>query len=114
MDKPMNYDPNLTNSGSMATQRVRLTFGQWHWRRTVETTVGGNCTGFEVISTAIESVWEDLPGADHDSEIALIWLANAEGDELLCEDDDRRGSDWLKDMLISAEIVAIEPDSRHD
>lgn len=112
MKETMNYDPNLTNSGRMAKQVVRLTFGQWQWRRTLEVTVGGNCTGFDVIDTAVNNAWEELPAADYDDEIARITLLNADGDELYCEDDEGRGVDWLRDMLIAAEIVSIEPDAQ--
>nr|MCD4237043.1 DUF5406 domain-containing protein [Escherichia coli] len=50
----MNYDPNLTSCGRMAKQTVRLTFGLWEYRETFEVTVGGNLTGLDVISCAIE------------------------------------------------------------
>jgi len=96
----MNYDPNLTNSGRMATQTVELTFQQWEYTATETTTVGGNCTGLDVIESAIENIEEEL-GYD-DGEIILT---NADGGTLVCE----LWEEKLKDMLVCARIVAITP-----
>ncbi|SQM81178.1 Uncharacterised protein [Escherichia coli] len=57
----MNYDPNLTLYGRMAKQTVLLTFGLWEYRETFEVSVGGNLTGLDVISCAIESLYATLP-----------------------------------------------------
>ncbi len=106
----MNYDPNMTNSGRMAKQTVRLTFGMWEYRKTVETEVGGNCTGLTVIDCAVSNVYEELPenryGATY---LVMKSLADPE-DTLQCEDDEDQGGYWLKDMLVGAEIIAIRPD----
>ena len=104
----MNYDPNMTSSGRMAKQTVRLTFGCWDYRKTVETVVGGNCTGFNVIDTAVGRVYEELP-----EERGAVYIVLERGDDTLyCDADEERGEEWLRDMLIAAEIVAIEPDGR--
>ena len=95
----MNYDPNLTLSGRMATQTVRLTFGQWEYRKTMDVRVGGNCRGFAVIGGAVEIARDKLDGR--------ITLKNTDGDELTCEDDDD-DPDWLEDMLLNAQIISIE------
>lgn len=107
----MNYDPNLTNSGKMAVQTVKLTFASWEYRaeRTVE--VGGTCKGFSVIESAVYRAWEGLEFDQCGNvEYANITLTDSKGEELICEDDDDRGEDWLKDMLISAEIISIIPE----
>jgi hypothetical protein len=104
----MNYDPNFVLSGRMAQQRVRLTFGTWEFRKTVETVVGGNCRGMTVIDCAIEDVYERL---DTDNWGAKeIVLVKEDGDELTCPDEEYDGYEFLKNMLIAAEIVSIEPE----
>ena len=109
----MNYDPNLTNSGRMAMQTVRLTFGLWEYRREMEVQVGGNCTGLTVIESAVEQAYEKLERLGvylSDETYAVIYMDSADGTESMeCADEDDEGEDWLKDMLIKAEIVSIEP-----
>lgn len=57
----MNYDPNMVNSGRTATQRVRLTFGVWDYRKTMDVLVRGNITGLQVIEAAIDNAYAELP-----------------------------------------------------
>lgn len=112
MSSPMNYDPNLTSCGHYARQTVRLTFGQWDYRKTFEVQVGGNCNGLSVIESALDQVLEGLPTALHDDELSVLILErirDGEVDELVCEDEQFRYDYWLKQMLIAAEIVAIVP-----
>ncbi|MGE4335342.1 MAG: DUF5406 family protein [Pigmentiphaga sp.] len=110
MSETMNYDPNMTNSGRMAKQTVRLTFGMWEYRKTVETEVGGNCTGLTVIDCAVSNAYEELPENRYGTAyLVMESLADPE-DTLQCEDDEDQREDWLKDMLVGAEIIAIRPD----
>lgn len=107
----MNYDPNLTLCGRMAKQTVRLTFGLWEYRETFEVTVGGNLTGLDVISCAIESLYATLPYEEvrdkRTGETDIMATINI--GELTCQDEDLSGELWLAAMLISAEIISIEP-----
>lgn len=107
----MNYDPNLTLCGRMAKQTVRLTFGLWEYRETLEVTVGGNLTGLDVISCAIESLYETLPYEEVRNERTggTDIMATINIGELTCQDEDLSGELWLAGMLISAEIISIEP-----
>lgn len=104
----MNYDPNMTNSGRMAKQTVRLTFQQWEYTAEIEQVVGGNCTGLSVIDCAVENAYDQL---DTDRNIPFISMTAPGGEVLQCDDDEDRGEDWLKDMLVRAEIVSIETDA---
>jgi hypothetical protein len=110
----MNYDPNLTLCGRMAKQTVRLTFGLWEYRETFEVTVGGNLTGLDVISCAVESLYESLPNEKilnlDTGEIDTV--ATIQIGELECMDEDVLGEVWLAGMLIAAEIINIEPDGK--
>lgn len=102
----MNYDPNMTSSGRMARQRVRLTFGEWHFRSTVEVDVGGNCTGLTVIDSAVDTVYGQLN--ETASGIPAIYLEGDGNETLECADDEDEGEDFLKEMLVAAEILSIE------
>lgn len=110
----MNYDPNLTCSGNMATQQVRLTFALWTYRAVIEVSVGGNCTGLEVIDCAVGNAYNTLPQVGiygSDETYAVINMADPidPDSQLQCCDDDERGESWLRDMLIGAEITSITP-----
>lgn len=110
---PIDYDPNLTMCGRMAKQTVRLTFGQWRHRGTFDVSVGGNITGLDVIRAAVDNLFESL------STVPFFNDETGENDEmstislgrLQCMDDDLRREEWLADMLISAEIINIEPET---
>lgn len=106
----MDYDPNMVYSGRMANQQVRLTFGLWDYRNEMTVTVGGNCQGLTVIEAATENAYEMLFGDEEDDASASIVLTRANGDRLLCEDDNSECENWLKNMLIAAEIVSITAD----
>lgn len=110
----MDYDPNLTLCGHMAKQTVRLTFGQWQYRGMFEVTVCGNITGLDVIRSAIDNLFEELPTVpfyndetEEDDEMVVINLGSLE-----CQDDELRGEEWLGDMLICAEIININPEAK--
>jgi len=115
----MDYDPNMTLCGRMAKQTVRLTFAMWKHRATVEVEVGGNCTGLTVIDCAVGMAYDQLEQkpflndqCKRDS-CAVILMPSMESDSVLeCTDEELKGDDWLKDMLVSAEILAIRPDQQ--
>jgi hypothetical protein len=102
----MNFDPNLTLCGRTATQAVNLTFQIWDYAKELTQSVDGNLTGLDVILAAVEQAYEELPA---DVGCASLRLVNAEGVELHCADDENEGYQWLKDMLVKAEIVDIQP-----
>lgn len=105
----MNYDPNMVLCGRMAKQTVRLTFGIWEYRCTKEVVVGGNCTGLQVIETAVESLYDKLP--EDEWGVKFITM-ESEKENHENSDEEERGEEWLKDMLIAAEIITIEPYGR--
>ena len=119
MPEIMDYDPNLTNSGNVATQLVRLTFGMWKYRAVIEVPVGGNCTGLTVIDCAVSNAYDGLEQRGimgSKKTYAVLNMPSLEDPEdfLECDEDEShnghlRGEDWLKDMLVAAEIVSITP-----
>lgn len=100
----MNYDPNLNSGGRTTNQKVRLIFGQWEYRFTTEVDVLGNCSGKSAIDSALTNFYDSLEG-----DFPEIILKKQNGDELIECDDEQRGEAWLENMLISAEIISIEP-----
>lgn len=107
----MNYDPNMTMCGRLTKQTVRLTFGQWKYRQTYEVVVGGNLTGLDVITCAVESLYASLPcdyfHDDTGEEQAVATIAIG---DLECSDEECLGEQWLGEMLVAAQIINIEPD----
>ncbi|MDO8908885.1 MAG: DUF5406 family protein [Pseudohongiella sp.] len=102
----MNYDPNLTLCGRMATQTVDLTFQLWQYKYSTRATVGGNCTGMDVIDAAIGFAFDHIIGGD---DYAAITMVDDSGKLCECVDTDGREVDWLREMLVKAEIVDIQP-----
>ena len=117
MSEIMNYDPNLTCSGNMASQVVRLTFGLWQYRSQMDVTIGGNCMGLDDVSAAVSAAYEALEqrnirNSNETYSMILLVDSNDPGQELECCDDDpdcATGDDWLGNMLIAAEIISITP-----
>ena len=109
----MNYDPNVTCSGSMAKQTVKLIFGKWHYRTERTVKVGGNCTGLTVISFAVRQVYDSLEYTEYKGkEYAKITMTDADNTtDFESEDEEYGCEDWLSDMLISAEIIDITSDA---
>jgi hypothetical protein len=101
VDEIMDYDSDLVLCGRMANQKVRLTFGDGVYRATKEVVVNGNCTGLSVIEYAVEIVYRGLPCGSDGKEIELY---SGHGGTLFMSDDEGREDEWLKDMLIAAEI----------
>lgn len=99
----INFDPNMNYSGNMSYKTIRLTFGVWDYRLTKEVTVGGNGSGFHNIDSALMQVYEEVEAK------GIVLKRESDGETLLCEDDEGNGEDWLKEMLIAAEIIAIAP-----
>jgi hypothetical protein len=109
----MNYDPNLITNGKNTTQVVRITLGMWNWRETFDVPAGGNVMGFMIIESAIESLYEKLFTifkANNDGVAKVVFKRGIE--TFTCVDDNGDGSDWLKSMVVAAEIVSIEPNGR--
>lgn len=101
------YDPNITAAG--CNHSVRLVFGQFEYRAAFIAIVGGNCSGLTIIESAIEAVFESLPDSGGVASLIMQSISD-EDDECQFDDDEDQGSDFLKDMLISAEIISVIPD----
>lgn len=104
------YNPNCAISDRM---EVEVTFGAWDYRKTLKAVVGGNCRGLDIINCAIGSICDDLPSYPNNDEdgVAIIVLENEDGGTLECEDEEGRGEDWLKEMVISARIISLNGES---
>jgi hypothetical protein len=97
------YNPNI----EWGKRTVEIVLMQWAYKATFTLDVGGNCTGFSVIESAVGNLYEQLLG---DADFARVTLTNATGDTLLCEDEEEEEEDvWLQRMVVSAQIVAWTP-----
>ncbi|MEQ1969381.1 DUF5406 family protein [Xenorhabdus nematophila] len=108
----MNYNPNLTLCMRNAEHVVRLTFARWEYRQVVDVTVTANIRGLDVISQAVQNLYDSLPttplfndDTGEDDEMAVFHV-----DILECTDEGLEGVDWLNEMLIKAEIISITPE----
>lgn len=97
------YSPNIR----WGQQHIELVLKQWAYAATFVIDVGGNCTGFGVLETAIGSLYDKLPEDEHGA--VYLELTRGDGDTLRIEDDDGRGEDWLKDMIVSASVIGWTP-----
>jgi len=99
-----NNEPNMTRCGRICRQTVLLTFGLWDYRANVKTIIDGNEDGFFVIEEAIENIFNKIKETPEEK----LCMCDKLGDNLECFDDENLGIDWLKSMLISAEITERE------
>lgn len=99
------YDPNP----QWSIHVVEVDLMQWDAKATLRAEVGGNCAGLDVINAAIDRITRDLPD---DQGVTYVELKEPTGDTLICEDDDGREEDWLKDMVVAVRIVERKPDPK--
>lgn len=102
------YDPNLSNCGQFTKQTVRLVFLQWDARLEVTESTIGNATGMNVIESAISNFIYRLEDKTDDSIDPSVILTHPNGDTLEC-DGDGDLEQFLRDALVFAEILTIEP-----
>jgi len=101
----INMDPEAINGKS--TQTVRVVLGLWHYRKTFDLTLKlENYVGFEVFEAALEEIYDLC--YDSDSDLATVTLVSEDGGELSCDDDCEDGVDWIKEMVVSIEILSVE------
>lgn len=114
--KAINFDPNFVYCGRMVTQKVRLTFGQWTKRATVEVEVGGNCRGASIVESAVLQAHDDLTEAfdareekgENEWRHPYLLLEDEEGGLV----HEMEGEDDLGDLLIAFEIISYEPEKK--
>lgn len=97
------YDPAITRQ----RQTVEIMLMQWDHSAVFKVSVGGNCHGMDVIECAIGNIFESLPVDEYG--LPNVMLTSPTGNTLFCVDDDERGEDWLKNMIVSAKILGYEP-----
>lgn len=108
-------DPN--EARNLDTEHVfHLTFQNWERSVVIETRTGGNCQGFENLDGAISNVYEALPENAHGYPYLVLNGPNG-GSSIV--DDNSMGTgpldeDTLKDLLVSAQIVALVPKEKEE
>jgi hypothetical protein len=109
------------------SQQVKITFADDLFRAEKIVEVGGNGKGFDVLETAVEAALEELTteamkrdGLSDDDYDEIIdegnylslelTLSDLDGNTLLCCSDGEDPEDWLKELIISLEIVSVTPE----
>lgn len=107
----MNYDPNLTTCMKQAEHVVKITLSQWHYTQAYHVTVTTNMRGLDVIRYAVDVLYDSLPSETvYDTDRGrYIHITSVDIGELLCTDEAQEGREWLREMVIGAEIVSIKP-----
>ena len=100
-----NYDPNARHEFPLHV--VKLTFQQWAYKTTMTVRVGGNCMGHSVIETALSSVYGKLEENEYGEKYVVLKKPKA---DLMCADEDGGEEEWLGNMLVKSEILALEKD----
>lgn len=84
---------------------IEVTLKQWKYAATFTAKVGGNCHGLTLFDAAIDDIYALLSKDG----LPRLTLRDAEGKELLCEDDESRGEEWLRRMVVACRIIDFEP-----
>lgn len=90
------YSPNIR----WGKQIVEIVLKQWAYSKKFTVEVGGNCTGMDVLDCAISILTDQLEGE--------VTLEHGKK-KLLVEDEEERDEDWVKEMVVSAQIVDWKP-----
>lgn len=93
------YSPNI----QWGKQQVEIVLMQWGYRESFKIFVGGNCHGLSVIECAVGILYDNLltEGSEDPAKVVLV----KGNDSLHCTDDEDRGEEWLKNMIVSAQII---------
>jgi len=100
----INYDPNLFHLPFPAKQTLELTLQQWNYSKVITEEIDSNVMGLDAMEAVAYITYLNLPVDERGR--PYIVLTDAEGNELLCEDEENVGEDWLKPMVVKAEIVS--------
>lgn len=98
-------DPNIR----WGKKTIRMTFMQWGYKAVHEASVGGNCSAMSNLDAALSNVYDTLPPDNWG--VPYIVMEDGKGDSLQNGDDEGRSEDWLMDMLVSAELISVEPET---
>lgn len=95
--------------------RLRLRAGAFETTLDVRAVSDTMEIGWYAMENAIAEAFEDLPCRDRPADehnpkagtvsVACVELTNAAGDRKIVEDTDLRREEWLKDLVVAAEIV---------
>ena len=93
----VDFDPN-----EQLQMIAVIEFGLWTCRLSMEQAVTVGRGWVHWIDQALGRIYDSLPL--NAREVPRIILQDASGNTLLCEDDDQRQEEWLRDMVVSATL----------
>lgn len=88
-----------------ATQKVNLTFGVGEYKACFSLDVHGNCTGMSILTGALSNLYELLDESDG---VAFLALQNPEKETKLLYDNSDLQEQFLEELLIGFEVVAVD------
>ena len=95
-----------TNDSQKVDQEVLLTFEVEDYRAVFTAKVFSDLIGLDLIEAAVFVIFEALDYTEYVGEnYARILMRNDSGEILVCEDQAGHCEEWLKNMLVSAEIL---------
>lgn len=101
------YDPNTFWS----IHTVEITYQQWDYTATELVTVRGNCKGFSILQSAIQSHADDLYEKHGDAAEMLLKRPAEDGggeDTLITtQHQDNSLETWLEEMCVGLRIVDV-------
>lgn len=99
-----NYDPNdATDMNTVHIVKIKLQ--TWEYTKEITERISGNVIGLPAyIDAVISKLWEELP---EDNGVPYIVLTRDDGGTLTISDDEDMGDDFLKELIVSAEIIDV-------
>lgn len=96
------YDPN---HWGLDAHVVEVVLRQWDYSATHVLEVKGGATGFSLLENAICLLYWCLEEEFEAGSLVQVILTDPEGNTLLCEDEEDREDEWLKDLVVSVRIL---------
>ena len=106
MTNLINFDPNYVANFNRAKQKIKLVFGVWNYRAEFIIDVEINSYGMNSFSFAIKKVYDSI--FDEKKGFAFLNLTNIDAITIQDCDAENDEEEWLKSILISAEIISYE------
>ena len=83
-----------------------VVFASWKYYSIHEVSIGGNCAGMENFDGIIDDIYDALD--DDDQGNAFIELKSNEGNILYVHDEEDKGYNFLKEMVMSVRFLRFE------
>ena len=109
-DPVSTYSPNTR----WGVHRVEIVLQAWEFRCVRVVQVNGNVRGHAVLDAAVDDLFESIENAafmeaDDGAGLVGLHLADPSGKRMWVADDEDRGAEWLKGLIVGVRIVGYDP-----